>query len=164
MNTVVFKILEKSHNREPFDCGSLPLNNYLKTRSGQELRKNIAFPYVMTFVGKSQVMGYYTLSATSVSISDLPANLSKLTQYKSVPAVLIGRLAVDKSLQGGGYGKLLLLNALRRIASSKVFAVMLVIVDPKDQKAVNFYKHYGFLPLGSKEGQMFLPYKTIKDL
>jgi len=158
---IVFELLNKSHNRKLFDCGISPLNDYLKTRSGQELRRNISFPYILRFEKETQVMGYYTLSATAISVSELPKKYSKLTHYQIVPAVLIRRLALDKSLQGLGYGQFLLVDALRRIFQSKDFAIMMVVVDPKDQSAINFYQKFGFMFLGGEEDRMYLPYQTI---
>jgi len=95
-------------------------------------------------------------------VSELPKKYSKLTHYEVVPAVLIGRLALDKSLQGLGYGRFLLVNALRRIIQSKDFAIMLVIVDPKDQFAISFYQKFGFIFLGEEKERMYLPYKSIE--
>lgn len=161
---MVFELLTKAHNRSQFDCGVKTLNEYLKTRSGQELKRNISFPYIMTFEDESQVRGFYTLSASSVLLNDLPPELAKVTRYDFVPAVLIGRLALDKSLHGKGYGQNLLIDALRRISRSKDFAVMLVIVEAKDQQAVNFYTNYGFEHLEDSKRRMYIPFKTIEKI
>lgn len=159
-----FKLLQKSHDRSSFDCGDKALNDYLRTRSGQELRRNIAFPYMMTLKNEKQVRGYYTLSASSVQANKLPSELAKITRYDYLPSVLIGRLALDKSLQGKGYGQYLLIDALRRISRSKDFAVSMVIVEAKNQKAEEFYKHFGFIQLAAEQRTLFLPFKSIKGL
>ena len=78
--------------------------------------------------------------------------------------MLIGRLALDKTLQGKSYGRYLLIDALRRISRSRDFAVTLILVEAKDQKAEDFYKHYGFKSLDSEQKTLFIPFKTIKDL
>ncbi len=83
--SAVFKLLNKSHHKKSFDCGIEPLNQYLKQRAGQELRRHLAFPYVMTFEGENDIKGYYTLSSSAVSLADLPPDLAKLTRYPSVP-------------------------------------------------------------------------------
>jgi predicted GNAT family N-acyltransferase len=158
------KLLDKTHDRSAFDCGDETLNDYLLKRAGQELRRNIAFPYAMTLKGQNEVCGYYTLSASSVQANQLPAEIAKVTRYDYLPAVLIGRLALDKALQGKGVGQLLLVDALRRVSRSKDFAVMLVIVDAKDQKSEDFYKHFGFTKLDNKHRKLFIPFKSIKDL
>jgi len=159
-----FKLLQKSHDRSAFDCGDKTLNEYLLKRSGQELRRNIAFPYMMTLKDQSQVMAYYTLSASSVQANKLPTEIAKITRYDYLPAVLIGRLALDKTLHNKGYGQYLLVDALRRISRSKDFAVSLVVVQAKDQKSEDFYKHFGFMELDIKQRMLFIPFKSIKDL
>ncbi len=164
LKPLVFELLDKSHNRSSFCCGKQPLDDYLKTRSRQELRHNIAFPYVMTLEDENRVLGYYTLSATSVPLDSLPKNIAKVTRYDVVPGVLIGRLAIDKNLQGQGVGKLLLVDALRRIGRSPDFAILVVVVDPKDKDAAHFYKQFGFASLAGAGDRMFLPFKTIKNI
>jgi len=161
---LIFELLNKLHDRSVFNCGNQSLDLYLTTRSGQELRQNIAFPYVMTLDDESRVLGYYTLSATSVPLDSLPKTIAKITRYDVVPAVLIGRLAIDKSLQGQGAGKLLLIDALRRIGRSSDFAILVVVVDPKDQDVIQFYQKFGFVSLSGAGDRMFLPFKTIKNI
>lgn len=119
---------------------------------------------MLTFGDDPRVMGFYTLSATSVPLMALPPKLAKLTRYELAPAVLLGRLAVDARLQGHGYGKHLLIDALRRVVRSGDVAVMLVIVDPKDQSATDFYARFGFAPLEGQGGRMFVPFKTIRNI
>lgn len=159
-----FNLLQKTHDRSAFDCGDDSLNEYLLKRSGQELRRNIAFPYMMTLKGQNQVCGYYTLSASSVQANKLPPEIAKITRYDYLPSVLIGRLALDKNLQGKGYGQYLLIDALRRISRSRDFAVTLILVEAKDQKAEDFYEHFGFMNLDSEQRTLFIPFKSIKDL
>ncbi len=161
---LVFERLHKTHDLSSFCCGIDILDDYLRHRAGQESRRNVAFSYVMSFESETQVYGYYTLSTYSVPFESLPSQLSKLTRYNHIPAILIGRLAVDQSLQNQGYGELLLINALQRIAQSNDFAVMLVIVEPKDEPSTAFYTRFGFLPLKNDPHRLFLPYKTITKL
>jgi GNAT superfamily N-acetyltransferase len=61
------------------------------------------------------VAGYYTLANTSIVIGELPTEIAKkLPKYERAPAVLLGRLAVDKNYQGKGLGIILLFDALRK--------------------------------------------------
>ena len=160
----VIELMTKAHDRAGFSCGVEPLDTYLKTRAGQDQRNNVAFPYVLTLGGNPQILGYYTLSASSVPLTALPPRLAKLTRYELAPAVLLGRLAVDQRLRGQGYGAHLLIDALRRVAHSGDVAVLVVIVDPKDQMATDFYGKFGFAPLEGEGGRMFIPFKTIRDI
>lgn len=160
----IFERLTKQHDRATFSCGADALDDYLKRRAGQEQRRGVSFPYVLRREDDPTVLAYYTLSATSVSLTDLPPALAKQLGYPVAPAALIGRLAVDHSLQGQGIGKLVLVDALRRLAATEGMAIMLVVVDPKDDAAERFYARLGFERLASDDRRMFIPFKTIKNL
>lgn len=160
----VFEPLGKGHERNLFSCGVPVLDDYIKKQAGQDRRRQIAFTYVMLLNGENAVWAFYTLSATSVPVMDLPEKLARQTPYQVAPAALLGRLAVDESIQGKGYGQAVLIDALRRIAQMESMAVMMVVVDPKDQQATEFYSRYGFKPLEGEGGRMYLPFKTIKSL
>ncbi len=160
----VFERLTKRHERAAFSGGVEALDDYLKRRAGQELRRGVTFPYVLTRGDDPRVWAYYMLSATSVALTDLPPAMAKQLGYPAAPAALIGRLAVDQSLQGQGIGQLVLVDALRRLAASDAMAIMLVVVDPRDDAATRFYARLGFEPLSSDDRRMYLPFKTIKSL
>ncbi len=162
--SLTIQIFDKSHHdRSAFSSGDEPLDVYLKTRASHDQRNNLSFPYVLTDP-QGKILGYYTLSATSVSTDALPASLARKIGYDLAPAVLLGRLAVDHAQQGQGYGKYLLVDALRRIARSGDIAVLAVLVDPKNAQARAFCEHFGFSELEAEGGRMFVPFKTIKDI
>ncbi|MGH8547409.1 MAG: GNAT family N-acetyltransferase [Methylococcales bacterium] len=103
-----------------------------------------------------QIAGFYTISAAQVSVTRLPDEVKKkLPRYPSVPAVRTGRLAVDEKFQRQGLGSTLLTNAVFRILHSDI-AAFAVIVDAKDDKAMAFYRHHGFLDLNAGERTMFV--------
>ena len=111
-------------------------------------------------------MGYYTLSANSIRREDFPDELKRKLPigYTDLPTTLLGRLAVDNTLRGQGYGEILLMTALNRsLKTSGSVGALAVVVDPIDEKAQRFYNKYGFIQLPTS-GKMFLPMKTIKDL
>jgi predicted GNAT family N-acyltransferase len=115
----------------------------------------------------SQIIGYYTLSATVVRLEDFPPDVIKrLPRYPNVPATLIGRLALDRQSRGQGLGEKLLMDALARSARvSAAVASAAVVVDAKDSEAETFYSNYGFIPLPSSSNpvRLFLPIATIRD-
>ena len=115
---------------------------------------------------ENKVIGYYTLSAFSIELADLPqAQARKLPKYPVVPATLLGRLATDQNYRGLGLGEHLLMDALHRSfnATSQI-ASYAVVVDAKDENAIAFYKKYGFQRLQDYPNRMFLPMNTIKKL
>lgn len=158
--------LEHHHQRAGFDCGVDALNRYLSERAGQDLRNNVAVVYVHCAPTTSTVIGYYTLSATTIELNDLPVEMiRRLPRYPLLPAALIGRLAVDCSQHGQGLGERLLLDALCRCAAiSTQLGTVAVVVDAKDDSAGQFYERYGFLRFLQQPQRLYLPMKTIVKL
>ena len=158
--------LGKKHDRVVFSCGIDALDTYLKKRASQEIKKKIATTFVMVEGLTSAVIGYYTLSATSILLTDLPDETArKLPKYPQVPATLLGRLAIDSRYQGRGYGELLIIDALRRaLQSTTEVASYAVVVDAINERARSFYEQYEFYAFPDKKLRLFLPMKTIADL
>ncbi len=158
--------LGKAHDRTAFHCGSVALDRYLHQQARQDAEKNTAAPFVLTAPPTSQVLGYYTLSASVVNASDVPETLAKkLPRYPQLPVTLLGRLAVDDRMKGQGIGQLLLMDALRRsLGAAANIAAMAVLVDAKDDAAEAFYRHFSFLPLQGRPRRLFLPMKTVAGL
>jgi GNAT superfamily N-acetyltransferase len=158
--------LGKKHDRVVFSCGDDALDTYLKKRASQEAKKKIATPFVMTDSQTRAVIGYYTLSATSILLADLPNETARrLPKYPHMPATLLGRLAIDSRFQGRGYGELLIIDALRRaLQATTEVASYAVVVDAINERAWSFYEHYEFCAFPDRKLRLFLPMKTIADL
>ncbi len=158
--------LESQDQQSDFSCGNLILDHYFKKQIGQDCRKRVAVGFVLVDGACERVAGFYTLSATSVFLSNPPSDTAKrLPKYPLVPATLIGRLAVDLRYRGQKLGEFLLIDALRRsLEASKLVASMAVIVDSKDDQATAFYRKYGFLAFLDEPRRLFLPMKTIEGL
>lgn len=155
--------LDASHERLAFRCASDPLDRYLREQATQDVRRRVAACYVLVDADQ-RVHGYYTLAASSVPLQDLPATLAKkLPRYPLVPAVRLGRLAVDLELRGQGYGGALLADALQRAAHNDIAAYAMV-VDAKDATAAAFYRHHGFLDLVQAENILLLPLASVATL
>ena len=159
--------LAKHHDRAAFSCGNETLDRYIKEIASQDARRHVAAPFILVEQSSPKtILGYYTLSAFSVDLGDLPAEVArKLPFYPVVPATLLGRLAVDRRHQGHGIGELLLMDALQRVnAHSSQIATVAVVVDAIDQNAVEFYKHFGFIQFPDRHNRLFLPMQTIGAL
>jgi predicted GNAT family N-acyltransferase len=154
------------HQRDHFQCGYPELDEYLSKRAGQDQKRKLAVTYVLAQKDSEHVVGYYTLSAYSVNISSCPDNLKRrLPKYPSIPGVLIGRLAVDTSYRGYGWGEALLMSALSKcFRYSQSIGALAVFVHAKDDKAKGFYQNYDFYELQDDPYHLFLPMKTIKKL
>ncbi|MBF0345856.1 MAG: hypothetical protein HQL06_16710 [Nitrospirae bacterium] len=104
----VIEPLGKRHNRAAFDCGIEALNRYISKQAAQDTKKKITATFVLVGDTSATIIGYYSLSSTSVNVGELPEHIAvKLPRYPLIPATLIGRLAVDCNYQGKGYGALL---------------------------------------------------------
>lgn len=155
--------LQPAHERAGFDCGSEPLTRYLRQQASQDMRRRVAACFV-ALQGESRIAGFYTLAAASVLLADLPAATArKLPRYPMVPAVRMGRLAVDQAFKGQGLGGALLADALARCARAEIAAHALV-VDAKDEGAAAFYRHHGFQGLPDAPLTLFLPLATVQGL
>jgi len=132
------------------------------------MRRQVAAVFVLRDEDTGRIAGYFTLSRSSVRLGTLPENLAKrLPRQDSVPATLIGRLAVDRQYQGMGIGCQLLIAAMRRAYSVLAdVAAWALVVDAKDDRAAAFYHRFGFEPLDDAENQrrLFLPMKTVEEL
>jgi ribosomal protein S18 acetylase RimI-like enzyme len=149
--------LRSDHDRRGFESGVEALDRYLSERVGQDARRNIASCYVARLPEVPRILGYYTISMSGTSLEEFPAEAArKLPRYSSIPAALIGRLAVDRSCGGQGLGSALLLNAVTRAVRSDI-AAYAAVVEAKDEHAAAFYRHHGFTPLVGERLRLFLP-------
>lgn len=81
-----------------------------------------------------------------------------------MPVTLLGRLAIDKTLAGQGYGGELLMNALiKAYLTSYTIASTAIVTDPIDAQAKSFYEHYGFIELPDSK-RMVLPFSTLEKV
>lgn len=165
MSDFQFVPLDSRHERAAFLCGSAVLDDYLKTRARQDARRLAAAVFIMTpRDAPSVVAGYYTLSAASIGVEDLPEDFArKLPRYPFLPATLVGRLARDERFPGTG--KLLLKDTLQRaFHQSGQIAAAVVLVDAKDDRARRFYEAFGFHSLRSHVNRLYLPMQTLEKL
>ena len=154
--------LGSAHDRSLFHCGEEILDRYLQTQATQDIRRRMANCFVAIEVATSRIAAYYTLSSASIPMIDLPSEETKrLPRYSTLPAVRIGRLAVDHGFQGRGLGAALLADAAHRAMHADIAAFTL-LVDAKNEQAVAFYQHHGFRTLVSQPKTLFLPFTTTQ--
>ena len=130
---------------------------WLRQTAQQHQRRGISKTFVAVADDEpSRILGFYALTACEVVSQDLPDDLAKRLPRK-VPGIRLGRLAVDRTVQGQGLGALLLLDALdraRRVLEH--VGVHALFVDAKDERAAAFYRKYGFRPLPEQPLQLVL--------
>jgi len=150
------------HDRSRFVCESAELTDFLRQRARKEADSKASACFVIVPVDDpTRIAGYYTLSATSIVLADLPQDLMrKLPRYPLMPATLIGRLARDSEFKSQGIGGLLIRDALQRAWLHSVeIGSFAVVTDPKDDNAAQFYAKHGFKPLN--ERRLFVPMREL---
>ncbi|HBT97745.1 MAG TPA: GNAT family N-acetyltransferase [Desulfobulbaceae bacterium] len=163
MNRAPFLIapFDASYDRAAFRSDSEPLNRYLREQVTPDIRRRVTACFV-ALADEQRIAGYYTLASASLLLADLPTSIGKkLPRYPTVPAVRMGRLAVDQVFKGKGLGGALLADALNRAVRSEIAAFAL-IVDAKDEAAEAFYRHHSFISLPDSPLTLFLPLATIQ--
>jgi predicted GNAT family N-acyltransferase len=160
-----FELLSREHDRAAFRSSSKELNTYLRTLARKDAGRHISAAFVMVDeAAPAMIIGYYTLSAFTIEVTEISEPLQKkLPRYPRLPATLLGRLARDERFPGTG--SLLLMNALERaFQQSSQIASLAVVADAKDERALAFYRKFGFEVLASSTNRVFLPMGTIEQM
>lgn len=162
LTRIAIEPLGAGHHRLSFNCGNALLDQYIRQRAGQDTRRDLARVWVAIDEEQpTKILGFFTLSATSVSQEDLPSDFGKRLPKYPVPAALIGRLAIDREFAGIGLGRALLGRAIGMLLDvSRTIAITVVVVDPIDGSASDFYRRFGFRAFRSAQGRMFLSVAT----
>lgn len=138
-----FEPLSAKHFRREFDCGNDDLNAYIKHYARQDQKRGAAQTWILTdpqFPQRIDV--YYTLSAHSIQ------SIAIRFPYQSIPALLLGRLAVTRHSQGKGFGRIAIVDALLRARKIEAeVGIRFLLVLPKNQEVESFYTKLGFQKL-----------------
>jgi GNAT superfamily N-acetyltransferase len=130
---------------EKFDCGHPTLTAWLTRNASIAQAKRTAQVFVWTEECGTTVLAYFTLSAHEIAAADLPRRLAR-GMPERIPAVLLGKLALDKRLHSQGLGGQLLFDSYQRVlAATRTVTARYLVVDAIDDKAAGFYEHYGFI-------------------
>lgn len=155
----------RSHDRTAFDCGEADLNTYLLRYARQNHESRGARCFIAAPVDMpSRVLGFYTLSPASLLYARAPSIASRGLGRYDVPVFRLGRLAVDRPLQGRGVGAALLRRAIERCmrVAEEVGGVGLLI-DAKSEAAARWYAGYGAVPLLDEPLSLVLPFTVVAD-
>jgi GNAT superfamily N-acetyltransferase len=158
--------LAKSHDRDGFDCGSDPLNLFLKQTAWQHAERGISRTFVLVDEDApplKPVFGFFSLNLCQIKSETMPAAEAKRLP-REAGAVRLGRLAVHLEHQGQGLGKMLVMGAMRKFMEIfRTAGGIGLFVDAKDANARQFYEKFGFIPIPPNDLELFLPVKTIEE-
>ena len=158
------RALRRGDDRGGFDCGIEPLNVFFRRYAhNHQFKYGISVTWVAA--DEERVAGFVTVTVTTVSRDAIPS--ARSLPPLPLPALLVGRLAVDASAKGQGVGERLLGAAIRAArAMHREVGCIGIIVDSKPD-AVRFYERYGFRVIEEPTeefgtAQMYLAYELIE--
>jgi GNAT superfamily N-acetyltransferase len=154
-------LLNLRHDVVSFDCGSEPLNDYLKHFAWINQQAAAARTYVAAR-GK-RVVGFYTLAFGSIAHEEASPRVRKGLARHPIPVMVLARLAVDRNEQGAGLGKGLLKDALlRTLQAAEIAGLRAFVVHAKDENAKTFYQRAGFEPSPIDDHHLMLLIKDVR--
>lgn len=140
-------LLTDVHDLAAFQSGEAVLDDWLRQRALDNLEMGASRTYVVCSRHSAKVIGFYTLSMGQILVQDVTGAMRR-NMPKNIPAVILGRLAVDAGWQGHGIAKALLKDVIQRsVRASTEIAARLVIVHAISEQAEKFYVHHGFTRL-----------------
>ena len=146
-----------------FDCGQVPLNQFLHRYVLINQKANSAQTYVC--LQQDRVVGFYSLAVGSAAPETVPSRVMKGIARHPVPVMILARLAVDKGHQHKGLGQALLKDALLRTAqAADIAGIRCVLVHAKDDAARAWCEHWEFEASPTDPYHLFLMMKDLKAL
>jgi GNAT superfamily N-acetyltransferase len=135
--------LSSIHDLSQFHCGEPALDDWLRKRARQNEESGASRTYVAC-VGE-RVVGYYALAVGAVAHVVAPGRVRR-NMPEPVPVMVLGRLAVDETMQGGGVGPALLRDAvLRTLQAAEIAGIRAILVHAISERAKRFYEKWGFV-------------------
>jgi len=139
------ELLTSEHILTGFDCGTPALNGWLVRRALGNQSSGTSRTWVVIEAETGRVVAFYASSTASVIRSSAPRPFGR-DQPDEIPAILLGRMAVDSKHQGQGLGAALLKHfMLKAMQVSMSVGVRLLFVHAKDEGAKRLYEHFGFV-------------------
>lgn len=155
--------LGSEHRINGFDCGVGSLDIWLVKHARAAAGAGAARTYAVVDSEQDRVVGYHALSLASIEHADATERGRKGMPRHPIPAMLLGRLAVNKTVQGMGVGAFLLRDAMSRTLSVAEQAGMrLLLVHALNREARAFYERFGFEPSPSDAMTLQLLVKDIR--
>ncbi len=152
-----------THDRSRFDCGEPILDEWLQRYAGQSRRRDTAATWVIAD-SDGVVVAYASLSMTGIDRSVAPGAMAK-SAPDPVPALLVGRLAVDRTVAGLGVGTALVAHVLATaVELNKSAACRAVVVTALRPAAREWWQRFGFKPLDPEDPDGFDLYLLTADI
>lgn len=144
-----------------FECGEPALDEWLKRRAMHNQLTGASRTFVVVDA-EQRVRGYYAMAAGAVA-QQLATSSVRRNMPEPIPVMVLGRLAVDRRVQGMKLGAALLRDAVNRaITVSRNTGVRALLVHALHERARQFYQHYGFQESPQHPMTLMLRLNTVK--
>ena len=154
--------LNDTHDLAAFDSGVLSLDDWLKRRA----RANQASGASRTFIlaDAQRAVGYYALASGAITVADSVGRFRR-NMPDPVPVAVLGRLAIDRSQQGRGFGRALFHDCALRVAqAADAIGIRGIIVHAISEQAKSFYQALGFDPSPSEPMTLMVTLADVRAL
>lgn len=155
------------HELDRFVCRSGPIQEFCRHRLAEAHANYTLRAFVATHDGDPRLVGYYYLSLSTVSHDAVGPHVEgNFLHLDAIPTVYLGMLGVDRRLERKGIGKLLMADALSRVATiARNAGTYALTLDAIDEEAAGYYEgNFDFQRFAVGSLKMFLPIPTILAL
>lgn len=160
MSVFTSEPLNEAHELAYFSCGKAALDSWLIDHAWHAQKHGTAQTHV--WARQQTVMAYYSLANHLVERDQLPTRVSRGAP-RDIPAVLLAKFALHKSLHGRGLGGELLADAMKTVIElSELSGVHLVVVDAIDEEGISFYEHFGYLQIPGNPSRLVKKISTLQ--
>ncbi len=157
-------LLSEKHDFDDFGTGEAILDEWLKKRASSNQQLGASRTFVICPKQSQKVIGFYSLSMGQIIANDTIGSMRR-NMPAQIPAVILGRLAIDLNWQRKGLGSALIFDCMRRsLRASEEVAARLVIVHAISQAAEEFYKRQGFTKLPAPEPTLAIDLVRYRSL
>jgi GNAT superfamily N-acetyltransferase len=159
---VTFRVepLGDHHQLDSFDSGKPELDQWLHLHARHATAQGTR-TYVLIDEASEQIAGYFALAPHLIERQEVPTSVGRGAPRR-IPAILLAKLALDRSHHGQGLGAELLVRALQTtLAAARIAGGKVAVVDAIDGGAARFYEHHHFVPLPGNPHRLVQKLSTI---
>jgi GNAT superfamily N-acetyltransferase len=154
--------LAEEHDAMDFRCGNDQLDAWLKMHALRAQQADTARTYVWTPRHSRRIVAYYSVAPTQILREEVTS--SQAGGFSVVPAYLLARLALDRTLHGQGLGSELLVDALETIVkAARTGGGRLIVVDVIDDSAAAFYRRHDFQSIKGNARRLVMKTATARQ-
>lgn len=136
-----FETLTEKHDLSNFECDSDDLNDFIKNDALNQKQDKINITKLITC--DDEIIGFVSLLTDTIPLKNIRdenirlklklhynENIEKVPKKKPLPAIKIGRFAIDKKYTNGGLGSHILrnvINSIRKLSENDVGLRFIVV-------------------------------------